>query len=91
MGASDWPVGLNALIPWGRCTLGMALRDGMSEIDVASTFEVYDVSYAARPEPLSDRWAVTTRNGMVLLTGTISSVREPDRLAVAGAGGVAKS
>jgi hypothetical protein len=86
---SDWPVGLNALIPWGRPTLGIALRDGVGEIDLASTFEVYDVSYAARPEPLSDRGAITTRHGMVLVTGTIASQGEPDRLAVPGAEGVA--
>lgn len=87
--ASDWPVGLNALIPWGRPTLGIALRDGLGEIELASTFEVYDVSYAARPEPLSDRGAITTRHGLVLLTETIAGAPRPDRLAVPGAGGVA--
>jgi hypothetical protein len=56
---------------------------------LASAFEVYDVSYAARPEPLSDRGVVTTRNGMVLLTGTLAGVRQPDRLAVPGTGAAA--
>ena len=50
---------------------------------------MYDVSYAARPEPLSDRGAITTRHGMVLVTGTIDNEPKPDRLVVPGTGGVA--
>ena len=50
---ADLPVGLNALIPWGRPTIGVALADGVGEIDVASTFEVYSASYAARAVPIS--------------------------------------
>ncbi|GAB3589303.1 DJ-1/PfpI family protein [Angustibacter peucedani] len=85
---SDWPVALNALMPLARPTLGIALRDGMGEIDVASAFEVYDVSYAARAVPLSDHGAITTRHGLVLTTNTLADTTV-DRLAVPGAGGTA--
>lgn len=46
--AADLPVGLNLAVPWLWPTLGMALVDGVGEIHVASAFEVYSVSYAAR-------------------------------------------
>jgi putative intracellular protease/amidase len=89
MSGRDLPVGLNALIPWGRPTLGIALHDGVGEVDVASAFEVYDVSYAARAVPLSDTGAVTTRHGLVLRTETIDEWPSVGRLAVPGAGGAA--
>lgn len=84
---TDLPVGLNALIPWGRPTLGVALADGVGEIDVASSFEVYDVSYAARPIPLSATGTVTTRHGLVLGTSTLADAPTPTVLAVPGATG----
>ena len=87
--ASDLPVGLNALLPWQRPTLGIALRDGIGEIDLASSFEVYDVSYAALPVPLSATGTVTTRHGMVLRTNTSSDRPTPSRLAVPGPAGTA--
>jgi hypothetical protein len=82
-------VGLNALIPWGRPTLGVALHDGVGEIDVASSFEVFDVSYAARPVPLSATGTVVSEHGMVLHTNTVTDTPTPTRLAIAGAGGSA--
>jgi putative intracellular protease/amidase len=84
---TDLPIGLNALIPWGRPTLGIALTDGVGEIDVASSFEVYDVSYAARPIPLSATGTVTTRHGLVLLTSTMTDGPTPTVLAVPGPAG----
>ena len=86
---ADLPVGLNALIPWGRPTIGIALADHVGEIDVASSFEVFDVSYAARPVPLSASGTVVTEHGMVLQTDTASDDPTPTRLAVAGPGGTA--
>lgn len=86
---ADLLVGLNALIPWGRPTLGIALEDGIGEIDLASSFEVYDVSYAARPIPLSATGAVTTKHGMVLHTNTPGDNPTPTRLAVPGPAGAA--
>ncbi len=85
----DLPVGLNALIPWGRPTLGIALADGVGEIDLASSFEVFDVSYAARPIALSSSGTVLTTHGMVLHTSTPGDRPTPNRLAVPGAGGTA--
>jgi hypothetical protein len=86
---ADLPVGLNALIPWGRPTLGIAVHDGIGEIDVASSFEVYDVSYAARPIPLSVTGTVTTKHGMVLSTNTVADHPTPSRLTVPGTTGTA--
>jgi hypothetical protein len=86
---ADLPVGLNTLIPWGRPTVGVALTDGIGEIDVASTFEVYSVSYAARAIPISADAAVTTKHGMVLLANTPQDAPSLTRLTVPGPGGVA--
>lgn len=87
MTVHDLPVALNALVPWGRPTLGIALDDGVSEIDLASSFEVYDVSYAARPIPLSATGTVTTKHGMVLHTNTVADDPTPTTLAVPGPAG----
>jgi hypothetical protein len=84
-GRTDLPVGLNAVIPWGRPTVGIALTDGVGEIDVASSFEVYDVSYAARPISLSASGTITTKHGLVLHTNTLADGPTPSQLAVPGA------
>lgn len=84
-GRTDLPIALNALVPWGRPTLGIALADGVGEVDLASAFEVYDVSYAARPVPLSASGTITTKHGLVLHTNTIADSPAPSRLAVPGA------
>jgi hypothetical protein len=86
---ADAPVGLNALIPWGRPIIGIALTDGIGEIDVAGTFEVYSVSYAARAVPISTKGAVTTEHGMVLLANTPEDAPSLTRMAVPGSGGTA--
>jgi putative intracellular protease/amidase len=83
----DAPVGLNAVIPWGRPTVGIATADGVGEIDLASSFEVFDVSYAARPVPVSVTGTVVTEHGMVLRTTTPDEAPTPTRLAVPGPGG----
>jgi putative intracellular protease/amidase len=85
---ADLPVGLNALIPWGRPTIGVALIDGVGEIDVASTFEVYAASYAARAVPISTS-AVITKHGMVLLANTPEDAPSLTRMVIPGSGGVA--
>jgi transcriptional regulator GlxA family with amidase domain len=66
--ASDVPVGLNALIPWLRPTIAVGLVNGVGEIDVASAFEVYNMSFAARAVPVAVADTVTTKHGLVLLT-----------------------
>jgi transcriptional regulator GlxA family with amidase domain len=66
--ASDLPLGLNAVIPWFRPTIGIGLANGVGEIDVAAAFEVFNMSFAARTVPLGAGDTVTTRHGLVLLT-----------------------
>jgi hypothetical protein len=65
--------------------LGVALHDGVGEIDVASAFEVYDVSYAAHTVAIATDEAITTKHGVVL--GTIAEQDAPhlDRVVVPGA------
>lgn len=46
--AADLPIGLNALVPWLRPTIGLGLVNGVGETDVASAFQVYNMSFAAR-------------------------------------------
>jgi putative intracellular protease/amidase len=83
--AADLPVGLNLAVPWFRPTLGVALHDGVGEIDVASAFEVYDVSYAAHTVAMATDETITTKHGVVL--GTIAEQDAPhlDRVVVPGA------
>jgi len=80
-------VGLNALIPWGDPPVGIALTDGVGEIDVASTFEVYSASYAARAIPVATSAAVTTKHGMLLLANTPQDAPTLTLMVVPGAGG----
>ena len=86
---SDLPVGLNAVVPWLRPTVGIALHDGIGEIDLASAFEVYTVSYPARTIPLTATGTVTTKHGMVLVTPTSRDAPPLTRLLAPGAGGTA--
>ena len=66
--ARDWPVGLNFLNPWFRPTIGIALRDGVGELDATAVFEVYSQSAAARTIAIAVGNTVRTRHGLVLLT-----------------------
>ena len=65
---SDWPVGLNYLEPWFRPIIGIALRDGVGELDATAAFEVYSQSGAAHTVPIALGDTVRTRHGLVLLT-----------------------
>lgn len=82
---SDLPVGLNAVLPWGRPTVGVGLADGVGEIDAAAAFEVYSMSAAARTVALAAGPTVTTRHGLVLTATPLTAVRSLDRLIVPGA------
>jgi putative intracellular protease/amidase len=83
--AADLPVGLNLAVPWLRPTLGMALVDGVGEINVASAFEVYSVSYAARTVAIATGNTVTTEHGVVLATLPAEDAPRLDRVVVPGA------
>lgn len=85
--ASDIPVGLNALIPWLRPTIGVGLFNGVGEIDVASAFEVYFMSYAARTVAVAAMETVTTKHGLVLVTAPEHQAPPVDRVIAPGAAG----
>ncbi len=83
--ASDIPIGLNALIPWLRPTIGVGLFDGVGEIDVASAFEAYNMSFAARAVAVAATDTVTTKHGLVLLTVPERQAPRVDRFIAPGA------
>ncbi|WP_354188790.1 DJ-1/PfpI family protein [Arthrobacter sp. UYCu712] len=82
---SDIPVGLNALVPWFRPTIAVGLFNGVGEADVASAFEVYNMSFAARAVPIAATETVTTKHGMVLLTIPETRAPQVDRVIAPGA------
>lgn len=84
---SDIPIGLNALLPWLRPTIGVGLFNGVGEIDVAGAFEVYNVSFAARAVAVAATDTVTTRHGLILLTVPERLAPPVDRIIVPGAVG----
>jgi len=86
----DWPVALNTLLPWGRPTVAIELRDGDGEIDTASLFEVYANSAAARTVAVSPTGIVRTAHGLRLLTLSAADSPEVDtrlRPGLRGTGG----
>lgn len=85
--ASDIPVGLNALIPWFRPTIGVGLFNGLGEIDIASAFEVYNMSFAARTVAVATSGTVTTKHGMILLTVPEREAPPVDKVVAPGAAG----
>ena len=83
--ASDWPVGLNFVMPWFRPTIGIALYDGIGELDATAAFEVYSQSAAARTLPLATTDTIRTRHGLVLLTTSLNHAPALSRVVVPGA------
>jgi putative intracellular protease/amidase len=83
--AADIPIGLNALVPWLRPTIGVGLFNGVGEIDVASAFEVYNMTFAARTVAVGATDTVTTKHGLVLLTVPEHQAPPMDRLIAPGA------
>jgi putative intracellular protease/amidase len=80
----DWPVGLDYVMPWFRPTVGVALTDGVGELDATAAFEVYSQSAAARTVAIADGDTVRTRHGLVLLTTTLTNASDLSRVAVPG-------
>jgi transcriptional regulator GlxA family with amidase domain len=85
--AGDWPVGLNFVEPWFRPTVGIALRDGVGELDATAAFEVYTQSAAARTVALASGDSVRTRHGLVLLTTSTHDDPSLSRVVVPGVAG----
>jgi putative intracellular protease/amidase len=84
--ARDWPVGLNYVMPWFRPRIGIALGDGVGELDATAAFEVYGQSAAAGTVALASDNAVRTRHGLVLLTTSYAQAPGLSRVVVPGAG-----
>jgi putative intracellular protease/amidase len=82
----DWPVGLNYVLPWFRPTVGIALREGVGELDATAAFEVYGQSAAAATVALATDDSVRTQHGLVLLTTPVTHAPDLTRLLVPGAG-----
>jgi hypothetical protein len=82
--ARDWPVGLGFVEPWFRPTVGIALNDGVGELDATSAFEVYTQSAAARTVALAAAVTVRTRHGLVLVTTDTSEAPSLSRIVVPG-------
>ena len=80
----DWPVGLNFVEPWFRQTVGIALADGVGELDATAAFEVYTQSAAARTVALATGTSVRTRHGLVLLTTSTREDPSLSRIVVPG-------
>jgi putative intracellular protease/amidase len=80
----DVPVGLNFVEPWFRPTVGIALDDGVDELDATAAFEVYTQSAAARTVALSTGQTVRTRHGLTLLTTSTHDVPSLTRIVVPG-------
>jgi putative intracellular protease/amidase len=81
----DWPVGLNYVMPWFRPTIGIALNDGVGELDATAAFEVYGQSAADRTVALAVSDTVRTRHGLVLLTTQPANAPGLARVVVPGA------
>jgi putative intracellular protease/amidase len=86
--ASDVPVGLNFVEPWFRPTVGIALRDGVGELDATAAFEVYTQSATARTVALATADEVRTQHGLVLLTTSTREAGSLSRIVVPGVAGV---
>src|SRR4051794_18398450 len=80
----DVPVGLNFVEPWFRPTVGIALDDGVDELDATAAFEVYTQSAAARTVALSTGDTVRTRHGLTLLTTSTHDAPSLSRILVPG-------
>jgi hypothetical protein len=59
-------------MPCFRPTVGVALLDGVGELDATAAFEVYGQSAAARTVAIASGDTIRTRHGLVLLTTAIS-------------------
>ncbi len=81
---SDVPVGLDFLEPWFRPTVGVALTDGVGELDATAAFEVYTQSAAGRAVAVAVENTVRTEHGLTLLTTSTGNAPSLSWLVVPG-------
>lgn len=86
---TDLPFGLNAAFPWLRATMGLAVSDGVGEIDLAAAAEVYGgASFAARTLTVGASPTVLTRHGLRLVVIPLGApIPRLDRLVAPGGTG----
>ena len=70
--------------PWFRPTVGIALTDGVGELDATAAFEVYTQSAAGRAVPVADGNTVRTEHGLTLLTTSTGNAPSLSWLVVPG-------
>ena len=71
--------------PGSAPTVGIALRDGVSELDATAAFEVYTQSAAARTVAFATEDKIRTRHGLVLLTTSTREAPSLSRIVAPGA------
>jgi putative intracellular protease/amidase len=83
---ADLPQLLNAAFPWMRPTVAVGLVDGVGEIDVAASMDLWSgQSLAARTVPIGAGPTVVTRHGITLAVEAVGpSTPTADRLVVPG-------
>jgi putative intracellular protease/amidase len=86
---TDLPFGLNAAFPWFRPTIGLAVSDGVGEIDLAAAAEVYGGgSFAARTLSIGANPTMLTRHGLRLMVTPVGApIPRLDRLFAPGGTG----
>jgi putative intracellular protease/amidase len=86
---TDLPFGLNAAFPWFRPTIGLAVSDGVGEIDLAAVAEVYGGgSFAARTITVGASPTILTRHGLRLIGTPVGGpMPRLDRLVAPGGTG----
>jgi transcriptional regulator GlxA family with amidase domain len=86
-GPTDLGVGLNVVLPWLRPTVGVALTEGVGEVDAVAPFEVGSYSAATSVIPIGARSNITTAHGLEILTTPASAAPSSlDRLLVTRSG-----
>ena len=85
---ADLPFALNTAVPWFRPTIGLAVGDGIGEIDLAAAADLHSGgSFAARTVLVGGRSTVTTRHGLLLVVPPAGATRTRlDVVIVPGAG-----
>ncbi|UAJ79494.1 DJ-1/PfpI family protein [Leifsonia sp. ZF2019] len=83
---ADFPYPMAATLPWFQPTYGLMLSDGVDEIGVAATAELYGgAAFLAHVLPVADGDTVRTAHGLTLLTTPRDQAGTLDREIVPGA------